>query len=235
MIRWKNLRDRMLRRQIRARGVRDPRVLRAMRKVPRESFLPEEVRAYAYEDRPVAIGAGQTMSQPYMVALMAEALQLRGGERVLEVGAGSGYAAAVLAEIAAEVYAIERIGQLAERAAVTLKELGYTNVHIKQGDGSEGWEQAAPFDAILVSAGSPAVPEALEHQLRIGGRLVIPVGAEAEQELIRLTRTGETEFKAESLAEVRFVPLIGTSGWRQPDEKSDPAAPSRKRPEPAQT
>jgi protein-L-isoaspartate(D-aspartate) O-methyltransferase len=181
-----------------------------MQTVPREKFVPRRLRSRAYADAPLPISAGQTISQPYIVAFMVEALQLKGGERVLEIGAGSGYAAAVLAEIARDVYAVERIAELADKAAATLADAGYANVHMKHGDGTFGWPDAAPFDAILVSAGAPSVPPALNKQLKIGGRLVIPVGSTRfVQELIRITRRDETSFVAENLADVCFVPLIG--------------------------
>jgi protein-L-isoaspartate(D-aspartate) O-methyltransferase len=210
MAKMSELRERMVARQVSARGVRDPLVLEAMQTVPREAFVPRRLRSRAYADAPLPIGAGQTISQPYIVAFMVEALQLKGGEKVLEIGAGSGYASAVLAEIAREVYAIERIAKLADRAAATLADDGYANVHVKHGDGTHGWPDAAPFDAILVSAGAPSVPPALKEQLKIGGRLVIPVGpTRFVQELIRITRRNETSFVSENLADVCFVPLVG--------------------------
>jgi len=207
-------RDDMVRHQIAARGVRSEPVLRAMRAVPREEFLPEDLREFAYEDSPLPIAAGQTISQPYIVAFMVEALNLKGGERVLEIGAGSGYAAAVLAQVAARVYSIERIAELAGSAATTLARLGYDNVEIRHADGTRGWLEQAPFDAIVVAAGGPEVPESLKRQLKIGGRLVIPVGRTPEiQELVRVTRTADDEFETEDLADVRFVPLLGEEGW----------------------
>ncbi len=185
-----------------------------MRSVRREQFIPKEVQADAYADTPLLIGSGQTISQPYIVAFMLEALALRGGEKVLEIGAGSGYAAAVLAQIAGQVYTIERIGQLAERAATNLDAAKCTNVHVRHADGTEGWLEEAPFDAILVSAGAPVVPKSLMHQLKVGGRMVIPVGGDQlSQELIRITRVEEGEFQREDIADVRFVPLIGKEGW----------------------
>jgi protein-L-isoaspartate(D-aspartate) O-methyltransferase len=212
------LRERFVAEQIEARGVRDPRVLAAMRKVPREHFVPEDLRAEAYADSPLPIGGGQTISQPYIVAFMIEALTLRGGEKVLEIGAGSGYAAAILAEIAGEVFTIERIGQLAERAAASLADAGYTNVHVRHADGTEGWSDEAPFDAILVSAGAPDVPKSLMRQLAVGGHMVIPVGSDPRaQELIRITRVDEDEYEREDIADVRFVPLIGKEGWESRD------------------
>ncbi len=210
----------MVREQILARGVRDERVLRAMGEVPREKFLPARSRREAYADRPLPIGGGQTISQPYIVAFMVEALGLRGGERVLEVGAGSGYAAAVLGKIAGEVFAVERIEELAHAAACHLEDCGVTNVHVRCADGSTGWKEEAPFDAILVSAGAPRVPDSLLRQLAIGGRLVLPVGSTASaQELLRVTRVKESEFVREELADVRFVPLIGEEGWEEPAAK----------------
>jgi protein-L-isoaspartate(D-aspartate) O-methyltransferase len=172
---YRSLRRDMVSRQIESRGVRDQRVLEAMRKVPREAFVPTLLRAKAYADHPLLIAEGQTISQPYIVAYMIEALDLKGGEKVLEIGAGSGYAAAVLAEIAGEVYAIERIGQLAQKAASNLIDAGYHNVHILHADGTKGWVEEAPFDAILVSAGAPFIPETLKNQLATGGRMVVPV------------------------------------------------------------
>ena len=204
----------MVEKQIASRGVVDPRVLDAMRTVPREAFVPASAAEFAYEDMPLAIEEGQTISQPYVVALMAEALQLTPRDRVLEIGAGSGYAAAVLSRVAAEVYAMERRAVLAELARRRIRELGYYNVHILHGDGTLGCAEHAPYDAIVVAAGGPSVPEALRAQIVIGGRLVIPVGATPqEQELVRVTRTGENEYEQEGLGDVRFVPLIGVQGW----------------------
>lgn len=211
------MRKRMVERQIAARGVTSERVLAAMRKVPRERFLPEGQSAFAYDDSPMPIGSGQTISQPYIVAYMVEALELEGGEKVLEVGTGSGYAAAILAEIAAEVYTIERIQELASRARTVLDELGYENVHVLDSDGTLGWPEHAPFDGIVVAAAAPEVPEVLKQQLRTGGRLVIPVGESRwYQSLIRVTRVAENEFHTEDLMAVRFVPLIGEAGWHTP-------------------
>jgi protein-L-isoaspartate(D-aspartate) O-methyltransferase len=207
-------RTRMVDQQIAARGVRSKPVLDAMRRIPREVFVPESLRELAYNDGPLSIGEGQTISQPFIVALMVEALGLNGGETVLEIGTGSGYAAAVLAEIAAQVYTIERIDQLAQQARTTLAENGYDNVEVIQGDGTLGWPDQAPYDAIVVTAGGPEVPEALKHQLKTGGRLVIPVGRDMHnQELIRVTRVSQSEFRTEDLEYVRFVPLIGKQGW----------------------
>jgi protein-L-isoaspartate(D-aspartate) O-methyltransferase len=207
-------RRRMVEQQIAARGVRSERVLEAMRTVPREAFLPPDLREFAYEDSPLPIAEGQTISQPYIVALMTEALCLEGGEKVLEIGTGSGYAAAVLARIAGDVYTVERIGQLAEKAASTLAGLGYGNVHCLHGDGTRGWPDHAPYDAIIVAAGGPDVPESLKGQLKIGGRLIIPIGENTRaQELVRVTRVSESDYKSEDLADVRFVPLLGEEGW----------------------
>jgi protein-L-isoaspartate(D-aspartate) O-methyltransferase len=208
------LRREMVANNIAARGVRDELVLAAMRKVPRELFLPKKLREFAYEDSPLPIAGDQTISQPYIVAFMAEALTLEGGEKVLEIGAGSGYAAAVISEIAADVYTVERLGQLAEQAAARLADLGYGNVHVLHGDGTRGWPEHAPYDAIVVAAGGPQVPESLKEQLKIGGRLVIPVGADQRtQELVRITRISKDEYRSEDIADVRFVPLIGEEGW----------------------
>jgi protein-L-isoaspartate(D-aspartate) O-methyltransferase len=204
----------MVARDIAARGVRSALVLDAMGKVPRELFVPEKLREFAYEDWPLPIAGEQTISQPYIVAYMAEALALRGGETILEIGAGSGYAAAVLSEIAARVYTVERLAQLAETAATTLADLGYDNVNVLHGDGTRGWPEHAPYDAIVVAAGGRQVPESLKAQLTIGGRLVIPVGADQHsQELVRVTRVSEKEYRSEALADVRFVPLLGEEGW----------------------
>ncbi|WP_405221790.1 protein-L-isoaspartate(D-aspartate) O-methyltransferase [Lentisalinibacter sediminis] len=222
-------RDRMVERQIEGRGVRSAAVLEAMRRVPREAFLPEHLREFAYDDNPLPIGEGQTISQPYIVAMMIEALALEGGEKVLEIGAGSGYAAAILGEIAGEVYTIERVGALADRAGEALASLGYDNVHVLHADGTLGWADAAPFDAIVVAAAGPAVPDSLKSQLKVGGRLVIPIGPRPyAQELVRVTRVSESDFATEDLADVRFVPLVGEQGWENGGGES--AAQSRRRP-----
>ena len=204
-----------------ARGVRDELVLKAMGRVPREHFVPSDLKTLAYRDTPLPIGSDQTISQPYIVAFMIEALGLQGGEKVLEIGAGSGYAAAVLGEIAGEVYAIERIGQLAERAVINLMDAGYQNVHVRHDDGTRGWLDEAPFDAILVSAGAPDIPRELLQQLVIGGHMVIPVGrTQTAQELVRITRLDEDSYEREDLADVRFVPLIGKEGWESEQAES---------------
>ena len=221
------LRREMVERNIAARGVRDELVLDAMRAVPRELFLPENLREFAYEDSPLPIAGEQTISQPYIVAFMAEALMLKGGEKVLEIGAGTGYAAAVLSEIAAHVYTVERIGRLADKAAALLAELGYVNAHVLHGDGTKGWPEHAPYDAIVVAAGGPQVPESLKAQLKIGGRLVIPVGADRHaQELVRVVRVSKNEYLSEDIADVRFVPLIGEEGWES--AKGEGRAPQRR-------
>ena len=212
--RFASLRERMVERQIAGRGVRDAAVLAAMLTVPRERFVPDYNEHLAYEDQPLPIGQGQTISQPYIVAAMAEALGLDASDRVLEVGTGSGYAAAVLAEIAAEVYTIERLEGLAESARRRLGELGYANVHVRHGDGSRGWPEHAPYDAIIVTASGPEVPSSLLRQLAIGGRLVMPVGPECgDQRLIRIVRTSAARYERQTLDKVAFVPLIGAEGW----------------------
>jgi protein-L-isoaspartate(D-aspartate) O-methyltransferase len=208
MIDFAATRARMVEVQIERRGIRDPNVLEAMRRVPREAFVAPGYESAAYDDTPLPIGSGQTISQPYIVALMVEAAAVSPGAHVLEVGAGSGYAAAVLAEIAAAVVTVERHVELAEAARARLARLGYRNVQVEVGDGALGWPAAAPFDAILVAAGGTSVPEPLKRQLAEGGRLVIPVGPRwADQKLIRLTRRGET-WREERITAVRFVPLV---------------------------
>jgi len=224
--RSETLRERMVREQIAARGVRDPRVLEAMRRVPREQFLRESLEEFAYQDTPLPIESDQTISQPYVVAYMTECLRLTGGERVLEIGTGSGYAAAVLAEIAAEVYTVERYANLAESSRERLARLGYTTVHVLCGDGTRGWLEHAPYDAIVVAAGGPEVPVSLREQLAVGGRLVIPVGPTARlQKLVRVTRVAEHRFEQEELLEVAFVPLVGAEGWREGAEQPSRSAP----------
>jgi protein-L-isoaspartate(D-aspartate) O-methyltransferase len=208
------LRDAMVDRQIAGRGLTNPLLLAAMRAVPREAFVPEAVRDFAYEDGPLPIEAGQTISQPYIVALMIEAAGVTPGSHVLEIGAGSGYAAAVLSRIADAVIAIERHAALADLAAARMARLGYANVRIMAGDGSTGWPDGAPYDAILVAASGRHAPDALKRQLRVGGALVMPLGAPGDsQSLVRITRQGEEAWTQENLGAVRFVPLIGTEGW----------------------
>ena len=209
-------RRRMVAHQIQARGIASAIVIRAMSEVPREQFLSEELREFAYEDSPLPIGEGQTISQPYIVAYMIDALDLEGGERVLEVGTGSGYAAAVLGRIARQVYTIERHSALARGARAAFERLGYRNVHVVEGDGTRGWSPAAPYDAIVVAAGGNEAPASLRRQLAIGGRLVIPVGpTPREQRLVRIVRVDEGSFEQEELLPVRFVPLIGEEGWQE--------------------
>jgi protein-L-isoaspartate(D-aspartate) O-methyltransferase len=208
------LRKNMVRSQLLDREITDHRVLTAMNRVPREFFVPPDLRREAYEDHPVAIGHGQTISQPYIVALMAQLLELKGRERVLDIGTGSGYAAAVLACMALEVFSIERIPELAEQAVDNLKVAGFSQVQVRCGDGTRGWPEAAPFDAICVAAGAPVVPEALREQLAIGGRLVIPVGTEhGVQRLLLITRLSADRFDRQECGDVRFVPLLGEEGW----------------------
>ncbi len=205
--------ERMVRLQVEGRDVRDRRVLDALRRVPRHLFVPAGNRAAAYDDHPVAIGHGQTISQPYIVAFMTELLELRGTERVLEVGTGSGYQTAVLCELASAVFSVERIPELAERARSTLARLGYANVSMRIGDGSVGWPQEAPFDRILVTAASPAVPAALRDQLADNGLIVLPVGdLRGAQELVVARRTGATIALRTSIG-CRFVPLVGLGGF----------------------
>jgi protein-L-isoaspartate(D-aspartate) O-methyltransferase len=200
-------RERMVRDQIEARGVRDARVLEAMRRVPRHLFMPDEVRRAAYEDHPLPIGHDQTISQPFIVAWMTEALQVTPRSRVLEIGTGSGYQAAVLSQIVAEVYTIEIVAPLAESARRTFETLGYTNVRAKQGDGYVGWPEHAPFDAIIVTAAPEQVPQPLIDQLRVGGRLVVPVGGRGVQQMTVITK-GPNGVTREERMPVRFVPLV---------------------------
>jgi len=199
----------MIERDLMTRGIRDARVLEAMGSIERELFVPEKLRSLAYEDRPLSIGEGQTISQPYMVAFMTQLLSLKGTERVLEIGTGSGYQTAVLGEIAAEVYSIEIIPKLSERAKILLVQLGLDNVHLKVGDGFFGWAEQGPFDAILVTAAAPKIPEPLWRQLREGGRLIMPLGAERQaQTLVRVTKSDGKQV-VEELTGVVFVPLTG--------------------------
>ena len=209
-------RDRMVDVQIARRGVRDRKVLDAMREVPREKFVDPGFEEFAYEDGALPIGEGQTISQPFVVALMIEAAEVKPGDRVLEVGAGSGYAAAVMSRIAKQVHAIERHAALSLAARQRFEKLGYDNIELRVGDGTKGWPEAAPFDAILVAAGGPGAPQALKEQLAVGGRLVIPVGEEPRsQRLLKITRTSEARFEEEDLGGVMFVPLIGEQGWAE--------------------
>jgi protein-L-isoaspartate(D-aspartate) O-methyltransferase len=210
-------REQMVATQIEARGITDPLVLEAMRAVPRESFVPASLAKFAYDDGPLPIGKGQTISQPYVVAVMTQAARIKPGERALEIGTGSGYGAAVLSRIAAEVYTVERIGELADSARRRLSALGYANVHVLEGDGSLGWAEHAPYDAILVTAGAPRVPKTLLSQLVIGGRLIMPVGPGHGQRLVRVTRSDTHEYEHEELEAVAFVPLIGAEGLPEGD------------------
>ncbi len=194
--------------------IKDERVLAAMRCVPRERFVPPESRHSAYEDRPLPIGCEQTISQPFIIALMTEALELTGREKVLEVGTGSGYQAAILAQLARHVITTERIKPLAEKAKKTLDELGYTNIEVHLAEETLGWQKAAPYDAIMVTAGAPRVPADLVAQLAIGGRLVIPVGSRYMQELCKITRGGKRSM-TENLGGCRFVSLIGKDAWEE--------------------
>ena len=202
------LREAMVDRQIIDRGVNDPDVIKAMRKVPRHLFVPQKNRAFSYADHPLPIGEGQTISQPYIVAFMTEALKLKPGEKVLEIGTGSGYQAAILAELINEVYSIEIIEALGKRAQETLRTLGYMNVHIKIGDGHKGWPQKAPFDAIIVTCAPERIPRPLVEQLKEGGRMIIPVGRKgAVQRLVRAVKRGG-QLKTEEVMRVRFVPMV---------------------------
>lgn len=204
----------MVRQQIAARGVEDPRVLEAMRKVPRHLFVPAHLADRAYDDSPLPIGEGQTISQPYMVAWMTELLELKEDSRVLEVGTGSGYQAAVLCELAREVYTVEKIPELAREAERRLLSLGYRNFHLRVGDGTLGWPEEAPFDGIIVTAGAPSVPQPLAEQLADRGRLVIPVGPSGMQMLTVIRREGGGFTRSEKGSCV-FVPLVGEHGWKR--------------------
>jgi protein-L-isoaspartate(D-aspartate) O-methyltransferase len=212
MIDFSKTRLKMVDEQVAARGIQDQRVLAAMRKVPRHLFVEEALQDQAYSDHPLPIGDKQTISQPYMVALMTEALALTGKEKVLEIGTGSGYQTAILAECAAKVFSIERIRSLAIRARKLLLDLGYFNVEIKFSDGTVGWNDESPFDAIMVTAGAPDIPQPLIDQLKVGGRMAIPVGDANIQDLIRITKT-EDGIKKEDFGGCRFVKLIGKHGW----------------------
>lgn len=209
----------MVSRHIAARGIRDEATLAAMRAVPREHFVPAAFRHLAYQDSPLSIGLGQAISQPFIVALMTAALELEPEDRVLEIGAGSGYAAAVLGHIAAEVHTVERHPELAAQARERLTALGYDHVHVHVGDGTLGWPAAAPYQAIVATAAGPDVPQSLQEQLDVGGRLVMPVGPQRRsQELVQLTRVGADSFRRRSLEGVRFVPLVGAQGWAEARE-----------------
>jgi len=207
-------RERMIKEQLEARGLRDPAVLAAMRGVPREEFVPLHLLGLAYKDGPLPIEEGQTISQPYIVAYMTEALELSDSDRVLEIGTGSGYAAAVLSRIVRRVQSVERLEGLAASARNRLHRLGFSNIDVHVGDGTLGWPAAAPYDAIVVTAGAPEIPPPLLAQLAVGGRLVIPVGrTPTMQSLMRVRRVSEEEYRQEDLMGVMFVPLIGAAGW----------------------
>ena len=215
------LRDTMIERHLRARGIRDQRILTAMAEVPREEFVAPSLVEFAYEDAPLPIEEDQTISQPYIVALMTEALELAPRDRVLEIGTGSGYAAAVLSRVAHEVYTVERHGVLADSARRRCRDLGYANVQVLEGDGTLGWAEHAPYDAIVVAAGGPEVPEPLKEQLAVGGRLVIPIGPTPRlQRLVRLRQVEPGRFEEEDLGDVRFVPLVGEEGWTEAGERA---------------
>jgi len=205
-------RERMVQEQLVSRGIKDPRVLWAMAKVPRHLFVEGELWNQAYDDHPLPIGAGQTISQPYMVALMVEALGLKGTERVLEVGTGSGYAVAVLAELCAQVFSVEGVEDLALKAGTTLTSLGYRNVSVLVADGTLGWEEHAPYDAVVISAAAPCIPRPLLEQVRTPGYLVLPMGEKELQTLVRIRKDGEG-IREEYLGECRFVKLRGKYGW----------------------
>ncbi|MEA3132895.1 MAG: hypothetical protein QOG17_741 [Gammaproteobacteria bacterium] len=206
-------RQQMIDLQLAVRGISNPLVLEAMRRVPRERFVAQGLEEFAYEDSPLPIEAGQTISQPYIVAVMIEAAQVQPGDRVLEIGTGSGYAAAVLSLIADQVYTIERHPELAALARKRFRELGCDNIEVRVGDGTLGWPEAAPFDAIIGAAAGPRVPKPLREQLAIGGRLVMPVGEKERQRLIRFRRVAPGAYEEDDLGGVRFVPLIGEHGW----------------------
>jgi protein-L-isoaspartate(D-aspartate) O-methyltransferase len=206
-------RERMIAQDLVARGIRDERVLDAMRNVPREAFVPASHELIAYDDRPLPIGEGQTISQPFIVALMLEAAAIGPSDRLLDIGTGSGYAAAVASRLCAEVFSVERYAALAEEAGERLRRLGYANVAVRTGDGTLGWREAAPFDVILIAASGPGIPPPLRDQLAPGGRLVMPVGSEHNQRLLRLTRRVDGTFETYDLGDVAFVPLIGAYGW----------------------
>jgi len=211
---FRAMRDQMVARQIKGRGIYDEAILHAMSTVPREAFVMDKYRKYAYDDTPLPIAGKQTISQPYVVALMIRALQLESTDRVLEIGTGSGYAAALLGQICAQVHTVERLRQLVTFARQNLAILEYTNVFVHHGDGTLGWPEEAPYDGIIVAAGGPDVPNSLKKQLEIGGRLVMPVGSnERRQDLICLTRESENNFRRSNLGAVAFVPLIGEEGW----------------------
>jgi len=214
MMNFQKARDRMVETQLAGRGIRNHRVLEAMRRVPRHLFVEEALQEQAYSDYPLPIGEKQPISQPYIVALMSEVLELKGDEKILEIGTGSGYQAAILAELADRVFSVERFPPLAYRASQILKKLGYQNILIRVADGSLGWPEEAPFDGIMVTAGTPKIPQPLTDQLRVGGRLVLPVGDRLSQELVLVERTPEGIRKTD-FGGVRFVDLVGKWGWEE--------------------
>jgi len=209
---FEELRDFMVRTQLIPRGIKDERVLRVMNKVPRHLFVNESIQYKAYEDMALPIGEGQTISQPYMVAVMTELLELKGTEKVLEVGTGSGYQAAILSELSTEVYTIERFEKLAQEARKKFQELSYNNIYVKSGDGTLGWPEKAPFDRIIITAGTPQIPDPLIQQLAQGGIIVAPVGERFSQQLIRVKKS-DRELSEESHTMCVFVPLVGQYGW----------------------
>jgi protein-L-isoaspartate(D-aspartate) O-methyltransferase len=212
----------MVQRQLVANGIQDPAVLAAMGQVPREAFVPAGKARFAYADTALPIDQGQTISQPYVVALMTEVLELESDDRALEIGTGSGYAAAVLSRIASEVFTVERHARLARQAQARFRQLGYDNIHVRVGDGTLGWAEHAPYDGIVVTAGGPEIPDPLLQQLADGGYLVIPIGARPQiQQLVRVQRTGPARYDHENLGGVRFVPLVGEAGWQPPPQEQD--------------
>ena len=213
---FRELRDLMVKTQLIPRGIKDERVLAAMKKVPRHLFVDESMQHRAYDDSALSIGEGQTISQPYMVAVMSEFLELKGTEKVLEIGTGSGYQAAVLAGLAKEVYTVERIAVLAERAEERYHALGYANIHVKIANGTLGWPEASPFDRIIITAGTPKVPDPLLLQLADQGILIAPVGDRFSQQIIKVKKTGDKVVE-EYLTPCIFVPLIGEYGWKKED------------------
>ena len=210
---WKTLREKMVEEQIKARGIKDKRVLEVFLEVPRHQFVPPELRKEAYNDYPLPIGEGQTISQPFMVALMTELLELKGREKVLEIGTGSGYQTAILAKLSTQVYTVERIDSLLKRAKEVLDRLGFKNIFYKAGDGSEGWKEYSPFDRIIVTAASPEIPSPLLDQMEEKGKLVIPVGTRYSQDLVRIVKE-RGRFKEKNFGPCVFVPLVGEFGWR---------------------
>lgn len=223
MLDFAHARRRMVEMQLARRGLSDARVLDAMRTVAREEFVDESLKAFAYEDCALPVGHGQTISQPYIVALMAEKAEIAPENTVLEIGTGTGYAAAVISLLARRVHTVERIAALVEEAEERFKRLGYDNIEVRVGDGTNGWAQAAPFDAILVTAGGPSIPQALKQQLIVGGHLIMPVGSAAWQRLLRVTRTAADSYEETDLGAVRFVPLIGKHAWLSwRRDRSDP-------------